>query len=47
MSFNTTSIANFSNSDNDHYKAELARRRAEIEALLQEQKEKEWFECQA
>jgi len=47
MSFNTTFIANFSDSDDEHYKAELARRCAEIEALLQEQEEKEWLEYQA
>jgi len=40
MSFNATSIANFSDSDNERYKAKLARRHAEIEALLQEQEEK-------
>jgi len=47
MSFNATSIANFSNSNNEHYKAKLARRHAETEALLQEQEEKEWLEHQA
>jgi len=40
MSFNATSIANFSDSDNERYKAKLARRHAETEALLQEQEEK-------
>jgi len=34
MSFNSTSIANLSDSDNERYKAELARKRAEAEALL-------------
>jgi len=47
MSFNATSIANFSDSDDKHYEAELTRRCAEMEALLQEQKEKEQLECQA
>jgi len=47
MSFNATSIANFSDSNNERYKAELARRHAETEALLQEQEEKEWLEHQA
>ena len=44
---NATSIANFSNSDNERYEAELAKRHAEMEALLWEQEEKEQFECQA
>ena len=47
MSFNATSNANFSNSDNECYETQLARRHAEIEALLQEQEEKEWLKCQA
>jgi len=47
MSFNATFIANFSDSNNKCYKAELARRRAETEALLLEQEEKEWLERQA
>jgi len=47
MSFNTTSIVNFSDSNDDCYEAELARRRAKMKALLWEQKEKERFECQA
>jgi len=37
MSFNTTFIANFSDSNDEHYKAELARRCAEMKALLWEQ----------
>jgi len=41
MSFNNTFTANFSDSDNEHYEAKLARRRAKTEALLQEQEEKE------
>ena len=47
MSFNATSNTNFSNSDDEHYEAQLAGRHAEMEALLQEQKEKEWLKCQA
>jgi len=41
MSFNATSNANISDSDDKHYEAQLARRCAEAEALLREQKEKE------
>ena len=47
MFSNATSNANFSDSDNERYKAQLARKRAETEALLWEQEEKEWLECQA
>ena len=47
ISFNVTSTANFSDSDNVHYKAELARKCTEIEALLREQEEKEYFNYQA
>ena len=47
MSFNSISIANLFNSDDECYKAELARRRAEIEALFWQQEEKEQLECQA
>jgi len=47
MSFNSTSIANLSDSDDESYKAGLARRRAEVETLLQQQEEKKRFECQA
>jgi len=47
MSFVPTSTANLSGSDNKWYEAELARRHAEIEALLWQQKEKEWLEYQA
>jgi len=47
MSFNATSTANFSDSDDECYEAQLVRRYAETEALLQEQEEKEWLECQA
>ena len=35
MSFNSTSIANLSDSDDESYKAELTRRCAEAETLLQ------------
>ena len=47
MSFNSTSIANLSDSDDESYEAGLARRRAEAEALLQQQEEKERLERQA
>jgi len=46
MSFNSTSIINLSDSDDESYKAELARRRAEVETLLQQQKEKKRLEHQ-
>ena len=41
MFFNATFIANFSDFDDKCYETELARRHAEMEALLQEQKDKE------
>jgi len=47
MSTNATSNANFSDSDDKRYEAQLARRHAEIEALLQEQEEKERLKRQA
>ena len=47
MSFNSTSIANLSDSDDESYEAGLARRRAEVEILLRQQEEKECFEHQA
>ena len=47
MSFDPTSTANLSNSNDEHYEAEIARRCAEIEALLRQQKEKEQLERQA
>jgi len=47
MSFKFTSIANLSDSDNELYKTELARRHAEAETLLQQQEEKKCLECQA
>jgi len=40
MSFNAASNANISNFDDECYEAQLARRRAEAETLLQEQEEK-------
>jgi len=46
MSFNSTSIAKFSDSNNESYEAELARRRAEVKALFRQQKEKEHQEHQ-
>jgi len=45
MSFVPTSTANLSNSDDEHYEAKIARRCAETEALLHQQKEKEQLEC--
>ena len=47
MSFNSTLNVNLSDSDDESYEAELARRCAEAEALLRQQKEKERLECQA
>jgi len=46
MSFNSTLIANLSDSDDESYEARLARRRAEAENLLRQQEEKERFERQ-
>jgi len=42
-----SSIANLSDSDNERYEASLARKRAEVEALLSEQEQKEQLEQQA
>jgi len=39
-----SSIANLSDFDDERYEASLARKRAEAEALLREQKQKEWLE---
>jgi len=47
MSFNSTSIANLSDSNDESYEAGLARRCAEVETLLRQQEEKERLECQA
>jgi len=47
MSFNSTSIVNLSDSDNESYEAGLAKRRAEAENLLRQQEEKERLERQA
>jgi len=46
MSFNHTSIANLSDSDDESYEAGLARRHAEAETLLRQQEEKERLERQ-
>ena len=46
MSFNHTSIANLSDSDDESYEAGLARRRAEAETLFWQQEEKERLERQ-
>jgi len=47
MSFNSTSIANLSDSDDESYEVELARRYAEAETLLRQQEEKKRLEHQA
>jgi len=47
MSFNSTSIANLSDSDDESYEAGLARRHAETETLLRQQEEKKCLEHQA
>ena len=47
MSFNSTSIANLSDSDDESYEAGLARRHAEVETLLWQQEEKKRLEHQA
>ena len=47
MSFNSTLIANLSDSNDKSYEAELARRHAEVEALLWQQEEKECLKRQA
>jgi len=47
MSLNSTSITNLSDSDDESYEAGLAKRRAEAENLLRQQKEKERSERQA
>ena len=47
MSFNSATIANFSDSDDEQYEAELARKCAEVETLLWQQKKKEHLERQA
>jgi len=41
MSFNAASNTNISDSNDERYEAQLARRRDEAEALLREQEEKE------
>jgi len=47
MSFNSTSITNLSDSDDESYETELVRRRAEAETLLRQQEEKKRLEHQA
>ena len=47
MSFNSTSIANLSDSDNESYEAGLAKRHAEAENLFRQQEEKKCLEHQA
>ena len=47
MSFNSTSIANLSDSNDESYEAGLARRCAEAQTLLQQQEEKKRLERQA
>ena len=41
-----SSTGNISNSDDEHYEANLAKRRAEAEALLREQEQKDRLERQ-
>ena len=41
-----SSTGNISDSDDEHYKANLAKKRAEAEALLQEQEQKDQLERQ-
>jgi len=41
-----SSLGNISDSDDKRYEANLAKKRAEAEALLREQKQKEWLERQ-
>jgi len=47
MSFNSTLIANLSDSNDESYAAGLARRHAEVENLLRQQEEKERLKRQA
>jgi len=47
MSFNSNSVATLSNSNDEYYEVQLARRRTETETLLRQQEEKEHLECQA
>ena len=47
MSFNSISVTNLSDSDDESYEAGLARQRAEVETLLRQQEEKERLERQA
>jgi len=47
MSFKFNSVATLSDSNNERYKVELARRHTEAETLLCQQEEKECLECQA
>jgi len=47
MSFNSTSIANLSDSDDESYEAGLARRHAEVKTLFRQQEEKERLKRQA
>jgi len=42
MFFNSTLVATLSDSDDERYKAELARRCAEAETLLHQQEEEAW-----
>jgi len=44
MFFKSTSNLNLSDSDNELYEAELARKHAETETLLQQQEKKEYLE---
>jgi len=40
-----SSTGNISDSDDERYEANLAKKRAEAEALLREQEQKDWLEC--
>jgi len=47
MSFNSNSVTTLSNSDDERYEVQLARRHAKVETLLRQQKEKKHLEHQA
>jgi len=47
MFFNSNSVVTLSDSNDEHYEGQLARRCAEVETLLCQQEEKECLEHQA
>jgi len=47
MSFNSNSVVTLSDSDDERYEAQLARRCTKVETLLRQQEEKEYLERQA